>query len=237
MQKVSSLSAFFPCFNEEKNLPLFVAEALKVLPQCAKKFEIIIINDGSTDRTGEIAQRLARKNQLLRVMHHHENLGYGAALRSGFQAAQFEWIFFTDGDLQFRLSQLTKFISHTRHFNVIIGFRTNRAEGKIRALNARLFKWYIDLLFRLRVKDIDCAFKLIRRSAISQLQLESTGAFTSAELLYKLKKHHERFFQVPVTHRKRRYGLPTGNNPKVVIKAGLEALSLYLKIKIGSLAS
>lgn len=235
MKKLSSLSVFFPCFNEEKNIPLFVKESLAFLPQIANKFEIIIIDDGSIDKTKEVANDLEKKHKQVKVVSHLENKGYGAALRTGFSTAKFDWIFFTDGDLQFRLNQLSKFIPYTSNNHVIIGYRANRAEGRIRAFNARLFKFYIDLLFRIGVRDIDCAFKLFHRETLQSLHLESTGAFTSSEVLYKLKKRGEEFIQLPVQHRKRRYGSPTGNNLKVIIKAGIEALSLYLKIKIGSL--
>lgn len=235
MKKLSSLSAFFPCFNEEKNIPLFVKEAREVFPQIAQKFEIIIINDGSVDSTKQVAEELARKYPEVRVVHHPENRGYGAALRTGIDEARFDWIFFTDGDLQFRLNQLRSFLPYTEASHVVIGYRERRAEGKIRAFNAWLFKLYVDLLFRVGVRDIDCAFKLFHRKTLQSLHLESTGAFTSSEILYKLKKKGEKFSQVSVQHKKRKYGSPTGNNPKVVLKAGIEALSLYIKIKIGSL--
>lgn len=234
-KKLTSLSVFFPCFNEEKNIPLFVKEAMEYFPTVAKKFELIIVNDGSFDGTKKVAEGLAKKYKEVRVVSHPENKGYGAALRTGFKKAKYDWIFFTDGDLQFRLNQLTSFIPYTKDHHVIIGFRKNRAEGRVRAFNAWLFKVYVDLLFRVGVKDIDCAFKLFHRKTLQSLHLESTGAFTSSEILYKLKKRGEVFIQLPVTHRKRRHGSPTGNNIKVIIKAGLEALSLYIKIKIGSL--
>ena len=235
MKKLSSLSAFFPCFNEEKNIPLFVKEALTLFPKIAHKFEILIINDGSIDNTRQVAEELARKYPQVRVIHHPENRGYGAALRTGIDESRFDWIFFTDGDLQFRLNQLQSFLPYTESSHVVIGYREKRAEGKIRAFNAWLFKLYVDLLFRVGVKDIDCAFKLFHRKTLQSLHLESTGAFTSSEILYKLKKKGEKFSQVSVQHKKRKYGSPTGNNPKVVLKAGIEALSLYIKIKIGSL--
>lgn len=235
IKKLSSLSVFFPCFNEEKNVPLFIEEAITYLPTVAKTFEVIVIDDGSTDKTKEEAMALAEKHQQVRVISHPENRGYGAALRTGFEAAKYDWIFFTDGDLQFKLNQLTKFIPYTETNHVVIGYRKKRAEGRFRAFNASLFKLYIDLLFRVGVKDIDCAFKLFHRKTLQSLHLESTGAFTSSEILYKLKKQGESFVQIPVTHKKRKYGSPTGNNIKVIIKAGVEAFSLYIKIKIGSL--
>lgn len=230
--KLESLSAFFPCYNEEANVEPMAQELLAVLPKAAKKFEIIIINDGSTDATGEIADRLAKKHKNIRVIHHPKNAGYGVSLRSGFSAAQYEWIFFTDGDMQFDLTQLTSFIPSTQAYQVVIGYRTHRADGTIRALNARLFKFYIDLLFRVHVKDIDCAFKLLRRKAIQSLPLQSTGAFTSSEFLYRLKKKGYLFKQIPVNHFPRQFGQSTGNNPRVVIKAALEALKLYVEMKL-----
>ena len=217
MKKLSSLSVFFPCFNEEKNIPLFIKEALDYLPQIATKFELIIVDDGSSDNTKKISEELVKKYSQVRLISHTENKGYGAALRTGLEAAKYDWVFFTDGDLQFRLKQLTAFIPYTMKHHVIIGYRENRADGKFRAFNAWLFKVYINLLFRVGVKDIDCAFKLFHRPTLQSLHLESTGAFTSSEILYKLKKQGEVFIQLPVKHSKRRHGSPTGNNIKVII--------------------
>lgn len=235
MTRLSSLSVFFPCFNEAANVPLFVAEALKVLPTVAHKFEIIIVDDGSTDGTSQVAKLLARPDRRIRVIRHRRNQGYGMALRSGFTAAKYDWVFFTDGDLQFRLRELKKFVPETKKYRVIIGYRQHRADGGLRVFNARLFKTYIDILFRLHVKDVDCAFKLLKTKTIQKLKLESTGAFISAEFLYKLKKQGEPFQQIPVKHLPRLHGQPTGNRPKVVIKAGWEAFRLYCRMKWQSL--
>jgi glycosyltransferase involved in cell wall biosynthesis len=230
--KLHSLSAFFPCFNEEANIEQMVKRFLEVLPELAEQFEVIIVNDGSSDNTAKIADKLAAKHQEVKVIHHPKNLGYGASLRTGFDSARYDGVFFTDGDMQFDVAQLDKFIPFTTEYNVIIGYRKRRAEGSLRAMNAKLFKLYIDLLFRLHVKDIDCAFKLLRRDVIQSLPLQSTGAFTSAEFLYRLKKQGQQFKQLSVDHFARKYGTPTGNHPRVVIKAGLEALRLYLDMKL-----
>jgi glycosyltransferase involved in cell wall biosynthesis len=235
--KLQSLTAFFPCYNEEENVRLMVEQLKEVLPQVAEKYEILIVNDGSNDKTAEVADQLAKKDSHVKVIHHDKNCGYGASLRSGFDAARYEWVFFTDGDMQFDVSQLKRFIPYTKNYNVIIGYRERRADGSVRALNARLFKLYIDLLFRLHVKDIDCAFKLLRRDLIQALPLQSTGAFTSSEFLYRLKKQGHKFFQLPVAHFPRQYGTPTGNHPKVIVKAGIEALMLYLNMKVDKLRS
>ncbi len=229
--QLPSLSVFFPCYNEEKNIPIFVADALTVLPTISKKFEIIIVNDGSNDHTKKIAQRLAKKHPELKIVHHEKNKGYGASLLSGFKAAQYEWVFFTDGDLQFALGQLALLVKHTPKYQVVIGYRKRRADGFVRSRNAWLYKKFIDLLFRLHVKDIDCAFKLLKKEDIDSLNLESNGAFISAEMLYKLKKKKIVFKQVPVDHFPRKFGKPTGANFKVILKACVDAVRLYLHMK------
>lgn len=231
--KLSSISAFFPCFNEEKNVAPLVDNLKKVLPQVAEVYEIIIINDGSSDRTGEVAEALAKKTHLVRVVHHPTNLGYGSSIRSGFEAARYDWIFFTDGDQQFDVGQLKDFIPYTGKSPAVIGYRQKRADGLLRTVNARLFKLFIDSLFRLRVKDIDCAFKLLKTDMVKSTPLHTTGAMISSELLYRLKKRGVKFVQLPVKHYPRIYGTPTGNNPKVVVKAGFEAIRLYLVMKFG----
>ena len=230
--KLRSLAAFFPCFNEEANVEQMVKRFMEVLPNLAEQFEIIIVNDGSSDNTAKIADKLAAKYKEVKVVHHPKNLGYGASLRTGFNSARYDWVFFTDGDMQFDVTQLDRFIPFTTKYNVIIGYRKRRAEGSFRAMNATLFKLYIDLLFRLHVNDIDCAFKLLRRDVIQSLPLQSTGAFTSAEFLYRLKKQGQQFKQIPVDHFARKYGTSTGNHPLVVIKAGIEALRLYFDMKL-----
>lgn len=235
MTKLASLSVFFPCYNEARNIRPTIEKALEVIPELARKFELIIVDDGSQDQTAAVAQKLAEQHPEVKVVSHPKNMGYGAALKTGIASSRYDWIFFTDGDQQFDLHELASFIPFTDGYKVIIGYRTNRAEGFARARNAYLFKLFIDILFRLHVKDIDCAFKLINRTVLEDILIESSGAFTSAEMLYKLKKHGVTFKQLPVTHHPRKWGTPTGNNPRVIIRAGYEALKLYSKIKLSSL--
>ncbi len=231
--KIDSLSVFFPVYNEQKNIPIFIKEAQEFIPQVAKKYELIIVNDGSHDKSQEVAEQLAKQDSHIKVVNHHKNKGYGAALKSGIKHSQYKWIFFTDGDLQFKIKQLKKFIKYTDKYDVILGYRTKRYEGSVRLLNQRMWKLYIDLLYRVHVKDIDCAFKLFKASVIKPLDLISDGAFLSSEILYKLKKRQVKFKQLPVTHQPRRYGTPTGANPKVIFKAVKDSFLLYLKIKFG----
>lgn len=229
--KLASLSIFFPCFNEEKNVPIMVNQALKVLPKVAKKFEIIVVNDGSDDRTKQVTQQLMAQYSQVKLVSHQQNQGYGATVRTGFSVCQYDWIFFTDGDAQFDLQELTDFVSYSQNYQAILGFRKQRADGFKRALFAKLYKFYIDALFRVHVKDIDCAFKLIKAELIKDLDFFSNGAFISAELLYKLKKKKVRFKQLPVNHYQRQHGKSTGANWRVIAIGLLEPLKLYLKMK------
>jgi len=229
--KLKSISIFYPCFNEEKNIPIFVNQALKVLPQIALRYEIIIVNDGSRDNTLKVAQKIVADNSVVKIVNHKQNRGYGAALKSGFKASKFDWVFFTDGDLQFDLNQLQEFLPFTSKYSVIIGYRKTRAEGFRRALNAKLFKLFVDILFRLHVRDIDCAFKLIKKDTLNNISLVSDGAFISSEILYRLKKKGYKFKQLPVDHFARQFGNPTGSNFKVIVKALTETIMLYLFMK------
>lgn len=232
MKQLTSLSVFFPAFNEAANLPHLLEQANQVVPQLAQEFEYIVVNDGSTDNTIAIVDDLKKQFPNVCIVSHPKNEGYGAALKTGIAAAQYDWIFFTDADLQFDLHDLHSFIPYTEEYNAIIGYRKNRADGSHRKLNAKLFKLYIDLLFRVHVTDIDCAFKLLKRTVVQPIRLESSGAFTTSELLYKLKKQHVRFKELPVSHYPRKYGNPTGANLSVIIKACYEALDLYTHIKL-----
>jgi glycosyltransferase involved in cell wall biosynthesis len=229
--KLPSLSIFFPCFNEEKNVPIMVNQALKILPEVAEKFEIIVVNDGSSDQTRPVAEKLATQYPQVKLVNHQQNQGYGATVRTGFDSCQYDWIFFTDGDAQFDLQELIDFTVYAQDYQAILGYRRQRADGFKRALFAKLYKFYIDALFRVHVKDIDCAFKLIKADLIKDLEFFSNGAFISSELLYKLKKKKVQFKQLPVNHYQRRHGKSTGANLRVIAIGLLEPLKLYLKMK------
>jgi len=129
IKKLSSLSVFFPCYNEEKNVPIVVSQALQILPKFAKKLEIIIVDDGSTDHTRKVADQLSARDERVRVIFHDHNLGYGASLRTGFNESRYDWIFYTDGDSQFDLAELEKLVKRSTKNQVILGYRANRAEG------------------------------------------------------------------------------------------------------------
>lgn len=227
-----SLSVFFPCYNEEKNIQPLVKKFLHTLPECADKYEVIIVNDGSTDQTRIVAQSLASTHPEVRLVNHTKNLGYGAAIQSGIQASNHQWLFYTDGDGQFNPTQLKEFIPFASKYQAIIGYRQNRADGQLRAINARIFKFFIDIIFRLHVKDVDCAFKLLNSKRVKKFNYISSGAMISTEILYRLKKQGIKYKQLPVTHLPRKFGTPTGNHPRVILKAFTETIKLYYYLKI-----
>ena len=221
--RVAHLSYFFPAHNEEANLEELVEEALETLPSIAETFEIIAVNDGSHDRTREIADELtARHPGVVRAVHHRTNLGYGAALRSGFTAARYDLVAFTDGDRQFRvadLARLTARLDAADAPDVVVGFRIKRADPLIRIIYAQVYRLANRIFFGLRVTDVDCASKLVRRAALEGLRVESEGAFFSAELLIKLRASGRSVMEVGVPHYARTAGSPTGAKPQVILRA------------------
>jgi glycosyltransferase involved in cell wall biosynthesis len=232
--RVARLSYFFPAHNEEANLEGLVGEALEALPALADTFEIIAVNDGSTDRTGEIADRLAAEHPgVVRVVHHPANRGYGGALRSGFEASRFELLAFTDGDRQFRVSDLgllTTRLAGPDRPDVVAGYRIRRADPVIRVVYARTYKLANRVLFGLRVRDIDCACKLFRREALAGVRVESGGAFFSAELLIKVQAAGRSVVEVGVPHYARTAGSPTGAKPSVIWRAVKDFWGLRLRM-------
>jgi glycosyltransferase involved in cell wall biosynthesis len=221
--RVPRLSYFFPAHNEEENLAGLVEEALDSLPAIAETFEIIAVNDGSRDRTRVIADELTAKHPgVVRAVHHKTNLGYGAALRSGFGAARFELVAFTDGDRQFRvedIGRLTDRLNAADAPDVVAGYRIRRADPIVRIVYARAYRLANRLFFGLRVTDVDCACKLFRREQLVGIQVESEGAFFSAELLIKLQAVGRRVVEVGVPHYPRLAGSPTGAKPQVILRA------------------
>lgn len=221
--RVARLSYFFPAHNEEANIEGLVAEALDTLPSIAETFEIIAVNDGSRDQTHALADELtARHPGLVRAVHHPTNLGYGAALRSGFGAARYELVAFTDGDRQFRVedvARLTERMAGADAPDVVVGYRIRRADPLVRTVYARLYRLANRIFFGLRVTDVDCACKLFRRESLDGIQVESEGAFFSAELLIKLRAAGRSVVEVGVPHYPRTAGSPTGAKPQVILRA------------------
>ena len=231
MKKLSELSVVLPCYNEEGNVERVVNNCLKIIPKFAKDFEIIVVNDGSKDKTGEIADKLAAKNKKVVVVHHPKNRGYGAALRSGFYKASKEWVFYTDGDGQFDLNDLAEILPLLDKYDIVSGYRKKRRDPFIRKVNAFLWTSLVRLLFGIPLRDVDCAFKIYPRKMFQQMELYSEGALIDTEVLAKAKLLRYRIGETGVNHLPRVAGKQTGAKLSVIIKAFKELFKLRMRIK------
>lgn len=228
MGKLKELSLFFPAYNEEANLANTVEKAIPVLKQVAQKYELLIIDDGSKDDTGKIADKLAQRYSFIRVIHHCPNRGYGGAIKAGWYGGKYEWIAFTDADGQFDFSEITKFIEKQKATNadLVIGYYFKRAVGRMTILTSKIWEILVFLLFGLKVTDIDCGFKMARKKVVETIpRLESErGPFITSEFLIKAKNAGFKFAEVGVHHYPRKAGAATGRQFKV-IWSGLKDLA------------
>ncbi len=222
------ISAFFPVYNEEANVEPLALALEKTLSELVPEYEVIIVNDGSRDRTREIADRLAREHPNIRAVHHEINRGYGGAVKTGFREARLDWVFFTDGDRQFDVAEIKTLLPYTDRYDMIVGYRMNRQDRLTRRLNAFAWGTLVRFLFNLRgVRDIDCAFKLFKRDILEHFTFEAEGAMISTELFARAVKAGYRIQEVGVHHYPRTAGTQTGGNPRVILRAFRELFHLY----------
>lgn len=230
--RLKELSVFFPAYNEEKNIGQVLMGALEVLEDLADQYEILVIDDGSQDKTAEEVNRMREKNKNIRLIKHEANRGYGAALKTGFGSAKYQLIAFNDGDGQFDFADIQKFLPKLLNNNLVIGYRVKRSDSFIRLVNAKLYSWFLRLLFGLKVKDIDCGFKVVKEEVMQKIPpLESNGALISAELLIKAQKAGFKIGEVGVSHYPRIAGKPTGANLGVILRMFKEVVKLYQALK------
>jgi len=230
---IDELSLFFPCHNEEGNLLPLIDEAVASLSALATRYEVIIVDDGSTDGTAAIAASLVVAHPgVVRLVRHEVNRGYGGALRSGFAAATMRHVAFTDGDRQFRVADLALLlhVSRERSAPVTVGFRLRRADPLIRRVYAGVYRFANRFWFSLNVRDVDCAMKLFDRSVLTNVAVASNGAFFSAELLIKLRAAGVVVAEVGVPHFPRTAGSASGARLSVVLKAVRDFWSLRLAL-------
>ena len=230
-QRLTSLSVIFPALNEQYNLRRTVEDARKILPRIADAWEIIVVNDGSGDATGPICDTLANQTSAVRVLHHHGNKGYGAALKTGIIAARHDWVFFSDSDGQFDLTDLALLLEHSETHDIVAGYRARRNDPPYRALNAWGWNRLVRLTLGVRVRDIDCAFKLFRRRVFEQVQIHSVGAMVNTEIFAQAFKFGLKIKEVEVTHHPRLHGQPTGAKLRVIVKAFRELIRMRSKLR------
>jgi len=229
--KPLSLTIFFPCYNEEANVEPVTRKAVEVGRQVADDLEVLIVNDGSKDRTEEIADRLAAEIPEVRAVHNKPNRGYGGALQRGFREATKNWIFYTDGDGQFDLGELPGILPLLADHDIVSCYRIKRQDSFMRKLNAFAWTTLVNLLFRIRLRDIDGAFKLYPKTFVDAIELHSTGALIDTEMLAKARNMNLKIAQAGVNHYPRTAGQQTGANLKVIARAFRELFRLYGQIR------
>lgn len=223
---VASLSVVLPAFNEAANIGEAVLATRRACERLGLEFEIIVVDDGSSDSTGKVVERLLAEDPRIRLVRHPRNRGYGAALKSGIEAAGMGHVFFTDADLQFSMDDLDLLLQRADGFDIIVGYRARRADPFMRRLNAWGWGQLVGALFDLHVQDIDCAFKLFDRRVFETVPVRAIGAFVNSEILIRALAAGFTIAEVPVRHFPRAAGTQTGANPRVILRALLELLRL-----------
>lgn len=229
--KPVSISVFFPCYNEQDNIARTARLAIDVLQKLGADYEVIIVDDGSSDATAKIADEIAGQNNRVKAVHHPTNLGYGAALQSGFKAAAKELVFYTDGDGQFDINELPLLLPLIKQYDIVSCYRLNRQDNLIRKLNGWAWTKLVCFLFNMNVRDIDCAFKLYKREIFDNIRLSSRGALISAEILARAVRKGYTITQRPVHHYPRTAGVQTGAKLRVILRAFKELFKLAGEIK------
>lgn len=224
--KPLSLTIFYPCYNEEANVERVTRSAIEVGRRVCDDLEVLIVNDGSRDRTGELADRLAAEIPEVRAVHNRPNRGYGGALARGFREATKNWIFYTDGDGQFDLGELPRLLPLLEDHDVVSCYRIDRKDPLLRKVNAFAWSTLVNALFGIGLRDIDCAFKIYPRTFIERIELLSTGALIDTEMLAKARNFKLKIAQLGVHHYPRTAGAQTGANLKVILRAFRELFKL-----------
>lgn len=225
-----SITVFFPFHNEQENVRRVYESARQILDKMGLDYEIILVDDGSRDQTSQIVDEIAATDARVKVVHHPVKSGYGAALKSGFRAATKALVFYTDGDGQFDLNELPPLLPLMRQYDIVSCYRINRRENARRRLNAWLWTWLICTLFGLRIRDMNCAFKLYKRKIFDVIGMESNGTLLNSEILARARLKGFTMTQVGVHHYPRAAG-KAGPKTKVIFKAFWELAKVYWKIK------
>lgn len=220
------MSVFLPAYNESENISKSVNALIKAIPENIS-FELIVVDDGSTDDTPEIVRALGKTNDRIRLVRHRKNMGYGAAIATGLRASKKDWIFFADSDGQFDYKQIKKFINASNGYQMVIGYREKRADPFVRKLNSSIYNLCVKIIYRFWVRDVNCAFKLMKREVYQNIKpIGSKGALVSAEIIIKAKRKKYNILELPVRHLPRKKGSQTGANIKVILRSFKEIIKL-----------
>ena len=229
-----SVSVFFPCFNDDRTIARLVVLANKTLQEVTTDYEIIVVDDGSTDHSVPVLEELLRSRSVpLRVIRHPRNLGYGAALRTGFSEATKDWVFYTDGDAQYDVAELRKVLALVADgVDVVQGYKLTRQDAWHRVLIGTVYRELARIVFCLKIRDVDCDFRLIRRSVLQKIALEHTSGIICLELVRKLQDAGARFFEVPVHHYRRRYGRSQFFTPLRIAEVVFHMVRLWWRLTV-----
>lgn len=201
-----SISVFFPAYNDEKTIPGLVNDAISVLKPITDDYEVIVIDDGSPDNVGRIADEMASRDSHIMVVHHEKNRGYGGALKSGFRAATKEYIAYTDGDAQYDVKELSKFLEYCQDYDVVNGYKFKRGDALYRKVLGKAYHHLAKIMFGLRVRDADCDFRMFKRQVIENTPLYCDEGFICVEMMHKISKGNYKIKEIPVNHYPRKYG-------------------------------
>ena len=233
MKKLTSITAFFPAFNDGGTISSMVIAALITLPKVTDDFEVIVVNDGSQDYTNEMLKELERIYPQVRIIDHPANQGYGSALRSGFASARKEWIFYTDGDAQYNPLELVNLVQATHpDTDVVNGYKVSRSDPLHRVIIGRLYHHTVRILFGFRLRDVDCDYRLIKRKIFDEIKLHSTSGTICLEMVKKFQDAGYRFEEVPVHHYHRAYGKSQFFNFRRLFRTGIQLLRLWWELVV-----
>lgn len=231
--KKPSISVFFPCYNDEKSIEKLVRDAFVVLKKLAQNFEVIVVDDGSTDRSREVLKGLARRQKLLQLVFHENNQGYGGALRSGFAAATKDLVFYTDGDGQYDVRELPLLFSlMTEDVSFVNGIKMTRRDPTHRVFLGNLYSFVARWLFWLPIYDVDCDFRLVRREFLKKLDLKSSSGSICIELVKKAQRKSAVFRQISVHHFERRFGQSQFFRPEHLMSTFVELAKLWFELMV-----
>lgn len=228
LQIPGTLSLVLPAYNEEDNIEIVVRQAMAILPRYADDFEIIPVNDGSRDRTARIIDELAVEDSRIRPVHHKANQGYGGAVASGIKASTGQYVMFMDADRQFDIADIRRLAPFVTEFDIVAGFRMERADPMRRRINAEIFNLAVRIAFGVHLRDLDCAFKIFHGDVVRSLDLTSSGALINAEMQAKLRRQGASLQQVGVPHHPRIAGTSTGGSAAVILRAMKGMIVLWI---------
>ncbi|MGE5815721.1 MAG: glycosyltransferase family 2 protein [Acidobacteriota bacterium] len=233
MQKPTGLSVFFPAYNDGGTIASLVIMAVQTARQLTTDFEVIVVNDGSADSTSRILSELAGLYPQVRIVTHEKNRGYGGALRSGFAAASKEVVFYTDGDAQYDPAEMSVLWQRFgSEIDLVNGYKISRSDPLHRVIIGRIYHWTVKILFGLKVRDVDCDFRMLRRSIFERIQLENNSGVICLEMMKKIQDGGFRIAEMPVHHYHRAYGRSQFFNFRRVFRTGIDVMRLWLALVI-----